>query len=65
MRKEHLKPVSGLIVRDPRNAEPLPAKGKTVDMTSYWLRRLKEGSVEIVKPTRAKTKSRAQKASEE
>lgn len=40
-----LKPKKGLIVRDPETREPLKAKGEEKSRNTYWLRRIKDGSV--------------------
>lgn len=42
-------PAAGKTVRDPKTGTPLPADGATKPKTSYWLRRVREGSV-TVKP---------------
>jgi hypothetical protein len=44
-----VRPRSGLLVRDPANPPiPLPAEGAEVPRTTYWLRRLAKGDVELV-----------------
>lgn len=40
-----LKPVPGLIVRDPNTRQPLPAEGRDVQPTAWWTRRLRAGDV--------------------
>ena len=40
-----VKPLVGLIVRDPKTKTPLPPKGASVPRDKYWLRRLKDKSV--------------------
>jgi len=40
---------AGSIVRDPKTRQPLPAIGKAVEFSTYWRRRLRDGSVEIVR----------------
>lgn len=47
-------PAANLQVRDPRNAQPIPAEGASVPRSAYWLRRLAEGDVAESKPPRAK-----------
>ncbi|PCJ57851.1 MAG: DUF2635 domain-containing protein [Rhodospirillaceae bacterium] len=42
----HLIPKEGLAVRDPRGGH-LPREGRTVELTSYWRRRLRDGDVKI------------------
>ena len=45
-----LKPArQGLIVRDPITKRPLKKEGEKVSKSTYWLRRLKEGSVIEIK----------------
>lgn len=48
---EFLKPLKGVIVRDPMNKTPLSEKGEWKPVIGregiYWLRRLREGSVFI------------------
>lgn len=53
--KMMVKPADGLVVRDPRNREPLPPEGREVERSSYWLRRLLEGDVTEVPATVAAT----------
>lgn len=43
-----LKPKPGLVVRDPVTKFPLPAEGREVQPTSYWMRRVAAGDVELV-----------------
>ena len=43
--KFYLVPKSGLVVRDPDNAQPLPPEGAEKPQTGYWLRRLMDGDV--------------------
>lgn len=38
-------PAPGKRVLDPATREPLPAGGKLVPETSYWLRRLRDGDI--------------------
>lgn len=40
-----IKPASGMHVRDPATKRPLPAEGKEVRESSFWLRRLADGDV--------------------
>ena len=40
-------PKQGARVLDPTNAEPIPAQGKEVERTTYWLRREREGDVTV------------------
>ena len=50
--KKKIKPREGFIVRDPLTREVLPAKGAEVEISVYWLRRLKGGDVVAVEPRR-------------
>ncbi len=50
MKKIFIKPIEGVIVRNPKSKEILPKQGLTVDYNTYWRRRLKDGSVVISKP---------------
>jgi hypothetical protein len=43
-----LKPVPGVKVRDPITLQFLPEEGKEVPLSTYWTRRLAEGSVVVV-----------------
>lgn len=45
MTELHLKPATGLTVRDPETLQPLAEKGERKPRTTYWLRRLKDGDV--------------------
>ena len=50
-----VKPKPGLIVRQPTPPHaPLPTDGANVPESSYWLRRLKEGSIEKIEKTESK-----------
>ncbi|MEY0767382.1 MULTISPECIES: DUF2635 domain-containing protein [Providencia] len=44
----HIKPVSGLTVRDPETYKPLAAEGEVKPRNAFWLRRLKDGDVVLV-----------------
>ncbi|HEY1035548.1 MAG TPA: DUF2635 domain-containing protein [Pseudoxanthomonas sp.] len=58
--QQFLRPADGVKVRHP-DGRALSAAGETVDMTSYWRRRLAAGDVLAGKPARpvavAKTKT--------
>ncbi|AAS94693.1 DUF2635 domain-containing protein [Nitratidesulfovibrio vulgaris] len=41
----HIRPRTGLVVRDPATMQPLPAEGAEVPTDSHWLRRLQAGDV--------------------
>ncbi|MDE3022258.1 MAG: DUF2635 domain-containing protein [Pseudomonadota bacterium] len=48
-----VKPVSGLLVREPATKQVLPPEGKEVlDGDLFWQRRIRDGDVEIVKPVK-------------
>nr|WP_035725773.1 DUF2635 domain-containing protein [Fodinicurvata fenggangensis] len=42
----YVKPRAGALVRDPETMKPVPAKGRDVPRSSYWLRRLQAGELE-------------------
>ncbi len=50
-----IKPLNGLIVRDPETREPLKDEGEEKPRNLYWLRRIQDKSVELVSSTKAKT----------
>lgn len=50
-----IKPLNGLIVRDPETREPLKVEGEEKPRNPYWLRRIKDKSVELVIEEKAKT----------
>lgn len=45
-----VKPTEGRSVPDPARGDLLPADGRNVDETSYWLRRLAAGDVQRADP---------------
>lgn len=55
----HLRPVGELLVRDPLTRERLPQAGAVVPKSSFWMRRLREGSVEEVPEPKTKSKPAA------
>lgn len=56
MEKIYLVPAVGSTVIDPANGQPLPAEGKEVETSIYWLRRKNEGDVtEVVAPKKLKS----------
>lgn len=58
--QRYVKPArQGLVVRRPHNARPLPAEGDWVEWTSYWMRRMAEGSVVKATPPKAKPAAKA------
>lgn len=56
MTKRYIKPAKkGLVVRQPKNGQPLPAEGAWVNWNGHWARRKAEGSiVEAKAPAKAK-----------
>lgn len=57
-----LRPAPGLVVRDPATRKALPPEGAAVADTTYWHRRLAEGSVHLVPdPTPATKKAATQR----
>lgn len=61
-----LKPKPGVRVRDNMTKKPLAASGETKPRNSYWLRRVREQSVDVVNPEsvdeKASTKSKRRNA---
>jgi hypothetical protein len=57
METKILKPVSGSKIRDPKTKEFLPEGGRLVEMTSYWNRRIQDGTVTVIDPQSAIPKS--------
>lgn len=55
-----LKPLNGRSIPDPARGDLLPADGRNVEKSSYWLRRLVAGDVEQVE-TETKTVSATSK----
>lgn len=54
-----IKPKAGFIIRDPETMAILNSLGEVKPKTSYWLRHLKDGSVELVGDSEKKaTKSK-------
>jgi hypothetical protein len=45
-----LKPKAGLVIRFPASARLLKVEGERVEKSLFWLRRIKEGDVEICVP---------------
>jgi hypothetical protein len=48
----NVKPAPGLTVVDPDLKDVLPAEGREVPDTHYWQRRLRDGDVVPVQPTK-------------
>ncbi|SOD42330.1 Protein of unknown function [Nitrosovibrio sp. Nv4] len=53
MQTRFIKPAPGLLVRMP-NGNVLPAEGAEVEMNSYWLRRLEDGDIDVVRTVKGK-----------
>nr|DAN91172.1 MAG TPA: Protein of unknown function (DUF2635) [Caudoviricetes sp.] len=49
-----IKPVNKKRVLDPVTKAPIPEKGVTVELTTYWRRRLMSGEVEIITEKKGK-----------
>ena len=60
-----IRPVEGLIVRDPHTRKPIPSEGVTVDRSPYWIRRLRDGDVVPVETKATKKNARGRKAKTE
>lgn len=51
-----IKPAkAGLLVKDPETRKPLKAAGEEKPRTAYWLRRINDKSVVVVKATAKST----------
>jgi len=46
--KIHVKPAKGLLIRCEKTKHPLPPEGKSVEQSTYWVRRIQCGDVELV-----------------
>ncbi|WP_200286534.1 DUF2635 domain-containing protein [Pantoea ananatis] len=57
-----LKPANGRSVPDPARGDILPKEGRNVEISTYWLRRIKDGDVTEVK---AETKASAKDATKQ
>ena len=61
MKRVFLKPANkDAIVRDPIHKIPLPAEGKEIKLTTYWRRRLLDGSVVKTKKVDAKIETKVE-----
>lgn len=49
-----IKPAPGLIVRDPVTYRPLAVEGEDKPRDQYWMRRLRDADVVLVKPEPAR-----------
>lgn len=43
----HVTPAPGRVVPDPEYGDDLPAAGRTVARSPYWVRRVKDGDVTV------------------
>ena len=43
-----VRPRAGVIVRDPETKQPVPASGRDVPRSTYWMRQLLDGDLELV-----------------
>lgn len=43
-----LKPINNAVIRDPISKIPLDQNGETKELTSFWKRRINDGSCQIV-----------------
>lgn len=50
----YVKPAADRVVPDPDRGDNLPAEGREVPETQYWLRRLADGDAVRAKPAKAK-----------
>ncbi len=48
-RSMFVKPGEGRVVHDPERGEDLPAEGRSVPRTAYWVRAVNSGDVVIAK----------------
>jgi len=46
-----IKPLKGRSVPDPVRGDLLPADGRNVEESTYWLRRIADGDVEKIVPS--------------
>lgn len=56
-----VKPRCGYTIRDPATRQPLPEAGRRVEPSSFWLRRLAAGDVEMVEGPKPLVKKPAEK----
>lgn len=52
--QEYLKPKEGMIIRDPVTKIPLGAEGCLMEMTTFWNRRILDGTVDVIKTPQKK-----------
>jgi hypothetical protein len=49
----YVKPAPGLVIPDPDRFDTLPADGRDVPDSDFWLRRLRDGDVVLADPPAA------------
>ncbi|HAS1825857.1 DUF2635 domain-containing protein [Enterobacter asburiae] len=49
-----VKPIKGQSVPDPARGDVLPEKGRNVEASAYWFRRIAAGEIEVIQPKGAK-----------
>lgn len=57
-----VKAAEGLVARDPVRMDLIEPEGREVELTPFWIRRLRDGDVVEVKPTPAADAKPAAKA---
>lgn len=48
MKHLHIKPKSGVLVKDPVTGKPLSEAGEKKPVNTYWLRRIKDKDVIVI-----------------
>lgn len=56
-----VRPLNGYKIRNPQTMKHLSEAGERVKKSSYWLRRKKEGSIEIIDESENQTKKRGRR----
>ena len=46
----YVKPANDYVIPDPDRGDALPAEGRDVPETDFWLRRLRDGDVVVATP---------------
>jgi len=60
MQRVFIRRKAGKVIWDPDHKKNLGEDPIEVTLGQYWARRLKDGSVEVVEPTKAKTDKKAE-----
>lgn len=55
----YVRPVAGRLIRDPHSFAAVPADGREVPETPYWLRALAHGDLVLAEPTQTPDTERA------